>query len=80
MSVSANKNMPGFGLITWLGIAFLYIPIVAVVVFSFNAGRLITVWEGFSLDWYAKAFQNPDLQRAALNSMIVAVTATAIGT
>lgn len=78
--VSANKNMPGFGLITWLGIAFLYVPIIAVVIFSFNAGRLITVWEGFSLDWYAKAFRNPDLQRAALNSMIVAVSATTIGT
>lgn len=74
------RNMPGFGTITWLGIAFLYLPIIAVIVFSFNSGRLITVWEGFSLDWYTLALGNSDLQRAAINSMIVAVGATTIGT
>lgn len=79
MSAQA-KNMPGFGAITFLGIAFLYLPILAVIVFSFNSGRLITVWEGFSFDWYPRALGNSDLQRAAINSMIVAVGATTIGT
>lgn len=74
------RRMPGFGAITWLGIAFLYLPIIAVIAFSFNSGRLITVWEGFSFDWYARAFGNSDLQRAAINSMIVAVSATTAGT
>jgi spermidine/putrescine transport system permease protein len=79
MSAQA-KNMPGFGAITFVGIAFLYLPIVAVIIFSFNSGRMITVWEGFSLDWYPRALGNSDLQRAAINSMIVAVGATTIGT
>lgn len=77
---SDPKSMPGFTFVSWLGIAFLYLPIIAVVAFSFNAGRLITVWEGFSLDWYPMALKNPDLQRATMNSLIVAVSATAIGT
>lgn len=77
---SNPRNMPGFGLLTWLGIAFLYLPIFAVIAFSFNSGRLITVWEGFSLDWYPRALMNSDLQRAAMNSLIVAVGATFIGT
>ncbi|MDP2204897.1 MAG: ABC transporter permease [Alphaproteobacteria bacterium] len=79
MSTQA-KNMPGFGAITFLGIAFLYLPILAVIIFSFNSGRMITVWEGFSFDWYPRALGNSDLQRAAINSMIVAVGATTIGT
>ncbi|HCS23456.1 MAG TPA: ABC transporter permease [Alphaproteobacteria bacterium] len=74
------KNMPGFGLVTWLGLAFLYLPIFAVIAFSFNSGRLVTVWEGFSFEWYPRALGNHDLQRATMNSLIVAVGATFIGT
>jgi putrescine transport system permease protein len=40
-----------------LGLAFLYAPIVILVVYSFNASRLVTVWGGFSTRWYVALFQ-----------------------
>jgi len=71
---------PGFGTLTWLFFAYLYVPIAILVVFSFNVSRSATVWAGFSLDWYAKAFANDDIQRAAVNSLSVAACATAMAT
>ena len=59
---------------------FFYIPILVVVVFSFNSGDQISVWEGFSLAWYAKLFKNPDVWRACKNSLIIAGVATFIST
>ena len=63
---------------------FLYAPIIALIVFSFNASEHTAVWKGFTLDWYAKLLGNRDLWRACLNSLIVAgfstVIATIIGT
>ena len=41
-----------------LGFAFLYLPIVLLVVFSFNESKLVTVWGGFSTKWYASLFHN----------------------
>ena len=40
------------------GYAFLYLPIVSVVAYSFNKSRLVTVWGGFSTQWYGKLFDN----------------------
>ena len=59
---------------------FLYIPILAVVAFSFNSGEHISVWQGFTLGWYAKLFENAALWRACRNSLIVAGIATSIAT
>ena len=59
---------------------FLYIPIFVVVVFSFNSGDQISVWEGFSLSWYAKLFKNSYVWRACKNSLIIAGVATFIST
>ena len=73
-------RFPGFGATAWLFLVYLYIPIVILVIFSFNTGRSATVWHGFSFEWYLKAFANSDVQRAALNSLIVAFTATAMAT
>ena len=41
-----------------LGFAFLYLPIVLLVVYSFNDSRLVTVWGGFSTRWYSSLFSN----------------------
>jgi spermidine/putrescine transport system permease protein len=73
-------RFPGFGSVTWLFFLFLYVPILILVVFSFNTGRSATIWNGFSLEWYIHAFNNDDIQRAAVNSLIVAVSATLIAT
>jgi len=48
-----------------LGFAFLYIPIVSLVVFSFNESRLVTVWGGFSTKWYGELFRNEQILGAA---------------
>ncbi len=42
-----------------LGFAFLYLPIVLLVIFSFNASKLVTVWGGFSTHWYVLAVPQP---------------------
>lgn len=63
---------------------FLYLPIALIVIFSFNAGRYAMDWQGFSIDWYFKAFANPFAVKALKTSLVVAiwtaVLATSIGT
>ena len=51
------------------GYAFLYIPLVIVVVYSFNDSRLNAEWVGFTLDWYGKLFHNEEMLTAAGNSL-----------
>jgi putrescine transport system permease protein len=59
------------------GFAFLYIPILSLVVYSFNKSRLVTVWGGFSTQWYGKLFENDQILEAAWISLrIAAVNAT----
>lgn len=55
-----------------LGFAFLYIPIVLLVIYSFNASRLVTVWAGFSFHWYVQLFHNEQLLDAAWVTLRVA--------
>lgn len=52
-----------------LGYGFLYIPIVSLIVYSFNESRLVTVWAGFSTKWYAELFNNEQLLGAAWRSI-----------
>lgn len=63
---------------------FLFIPIVLVVIFSFNASRLVAVWSGFSLKWYGTAWTDPSILDALRTSLTVAlinaVLATVFGT
>jgi putrescine transport system permease protein len=60
-----------------LGLLFLYIPIVSLIVFSFNENRLVTVWGGFSTRWYGELFRDEQVLRAAWLSLRIAVaTAT----
>jgi putrescine transport system permease protein len=67
-----------------LGMAFLYLPILILVLYSFNASRLVTVWGGFSTQWYAGLLANEPLMQSAWISLrlgvISATVATAIGT
>jgi spermidine/putrescine transport system permease protein len=62
------------GLRVWTGAvyAFLFLPIVVVVIFSFNASRLVDVWSGFSLKWYGAAWTDPSIVSALKTSLIVA--------
>jgi len=56
---------------------FLYLPLAVLALFSFNSSRF-TVWEGFSLQWYAAAFHDTQLTDAAWNSLLIAVAATVL--
>ncbi|HEY7338764.1 MAG TPA: ABC transporter permease [Bryobacteraceae bacterium] len=59
--------------------AFLHLPLLILAAFSFNASRF-TVWQGFSLQWYAALAQDRELIQSAVNSLIIAITATALAT
>jgi putrescine transport system permease protein len=62
------------------GYAFLYIPIVLVIVYSFNDSRLMSVWTGFSLRWYASLLENEQIIDAALLSLRIAVISASFAT
>ncbi|RPI16875.1 MAG: ABC transporter permease subunit [Lysobacterales bacterium] len=61
-----------------LGFLFLYVPIVSLVVYSFNESRLVTVWGGFSTKWYAALMQNEQILGAAWLSLKVAALSATI--
>ena len=60
--------------------AFLYIPIIVLIVNSFNASKSRTVWTGFTLDWYKRLFANETILSSLLNTLIVAAIASVIAT
>ncbi|MDO1581078.1 ABC transporter permease [Rhizobium oryzicola] len=60
--------------------AFLYLPIIILVVYSFNASKLVTVWGGFSLQWYRSLWSNESLMDAAWVTARVGVLSATIGT
>ena len=70
----------GLGAWTIAFFIFLYLPIVVLIFYSFNANRMVMNWGGFGFDWYLKAFQNDDIQKAVLNSLIVATVSTIFAT
>jgi len=61
-------------------IAFLYLPLLAVGVFSVNATRYGLTWKGFTFDWYTKLLQNEFILEAAWNTMVLAVVSTVVAT
>ena len=62
------------------GFGFLYAPIVLLVIYSFNASRLATVWSGFSTRWYVSLLANEQMLGSALISLEVAAVSAAIAT
>lgn len=77
-----RAGQPGIALKVYalLAFLFLYIPIVMIVIFSFNQSRLGAVWTGFTLDWYRTLFQNETVLLATRNTLIIALASTAIST
>ena len=59
---------------------FLYLPLVIVVVYSFNDSKLNAEWVGFTLDWYHKLFNNREMLVAARNSMVIGVVSAVLAT
>ncbi len=63
-----------------LGLAFLYLPMVILVIYSFNGGKLVTVWSGFSTKWYVALFQDEAFLNAAWVTLKVAVISSTVAT
>ena len=63
-----------------LGFAFLYIPMVILIVYSFNESKLVTVWAGFSTKWYGELVQNEAFLDAAWVTLRVAVLSSTFAT
>lgn len=74
------QTLPGFAAIAALAFVLLYLPLVILVVYSFNAGDLIGRWEGISLRWYTQALGNAAIQDAALRSLGLAAVAAVLST
>lgn len=74
------RRQRGFTFVAMICFAALYLPIAVLVVFAFNAGPSIAVWEGFSLAWFAKAAANEQVIDASLRSLQIASVAAVLAT
>ncbi len=74
------RAQPGFRIAALFTFVALYLPIVTLVAYAFNADDSVTTWGGFSLRWFADAWGNVAVQDAAWRSLIIAVWAAAIAT
>jgi spermidine/putrescine transport system permease protein len=74
------RYTPGLRPFTASILVFLYAPLIVLVVYSFNANRLVTVWTTFSFDWFRVVAENDDIRRAAWNSVVIAIVATIAST
>jgi putrescine transport system permease protein len=80
-----GRRFSSFNLVSLaLGLAFLYLPIAILVIYSFNASRLVTVWGGWSTRWYLQLLEDAAIREAARTSLAIAFTsacaATVLGT
>jgi spermidine/putrescine transport system permease protein len=75
-----RKRPLGLWLAAAAGYAFLYLPLVIVVVYSFNDSRLNAEWVGFTLDWYDRLAHNEEMLAAAGNSLLIALVASLAST
>ncbi len=75
-----RKRSPWLWLAAMVAYAFLYLPLVIVVVYSFNDSRLNAEWVGFTLDWYRKLADNNEMLLAAGNSLAIALVASLVST
>ena len=63
-----------------LSLLFFYLPIVFMIIFSFNSGRSLTNFEGFSLMWYERMFHNRDMMESLYTTIYIALIATVVST
>jgi spermidine/putrescine transport system permease protein len=74
------KRLPGAALLAVTCFVILYIPMAILVAYSFNSGKVIGNWEGFSLRWYSAALGNQAFLDAAVNSLVLATSASVLAT
>jgi spermidine/putrescine transport system permease protein len=74
------SRLPGFATIAIAAFVLLYLPIVTLVIFSFNASNSVAIWGGFSMHWYGDAWANEDVKSATLRSLTIGVSAAVLST
>jgi spermidine/putrescine transport system permease protein len=74
------KKMPGFATIALLMFVILYLPIMLLIIYSFNERESVASWGGFSLRWYQSAWNNREIKEAAFRSLWLASFAATIAT
>lgn len=74
------KHKTSKNILIALVLFFLYLPIMVLVVYSFNTSKMNVIFEGFTLNWYKNLFSNRVLIEAFINTLIIAVTSTIIST
>ena len=74
-----GKRHPLILLLAAFGYAILYVPIFIMIIYSFNASKLVTVWGGWSTKWYGELLQNGQIGEAAWVSLVVAFFSACIG-
>lgn len=81
MSRDSDRPLPLFTrILAYAGILLLYVPLILVLIQSFNANKHGQTWGGFTFDWYTKLFDNVLVQTATVNTIILAVVSTIIST
>ncbi|MFX0543484.1 ABC transporter permease [Roseovarius sp. S4756] len=74
------KHYPGLKALSAVFFVYLYAPLFVVILYSFNANRITSVWSGFSFKWYGSALNNDALMASVKTSLIVAGIATMVAT
>jgi len=75
-----RRSHPLIAAVAYLTLAFLYLPLLGVAIFSVNEARRGLVWKGFTLKWYLKLFQNEWILEAAWNTLLLALVSTIVAT
>src|SRR6185437_15172552 len=75
-----RRRSPGLWAAAVFAYAFLYLPLLIVVVYSFNDSRLNAEWVGFTLDWYRKLASDTQMLTAAGNSLVIGLVASFVST
>lgn len=68
-----KKSLRFSDLYLWIILALMYLPILIIIIYSFNASKLSNVWEGFSLDWYRELFNDRSMGEALCNTLVLGV-------
>lgn len=79
VQATSVRNMI-LGLHTGIVYAFIYVPIIILIIFSFNSERISAVWTGFTTDWYIRVFNDADLIQSLINSLVIGLVSTLIAT
>ncbi|ARU86724.1 ABC transporter permease subunit [Pseudomonas sp. M30-35] len=79
-----NKRFSFSNIMLWVGFLFIYLPMLILVIYSFNGSRLVTVWGGWSVKWYVGLLDNTQLISAVMRSLEIAcytaIAAVVLGT